>query len=236
MKKLLYSLLLAAVVMPLTSCSDNDVTVVNVPSARGTVTDDMGNTYDWVRIGDLEWTTSNARNGESIIDFTYPYYGKEYYLFSDEEVAIMESEYIPVKGNLMTYADALASAPDGWRLPSDEDWKNLERNLGMTDADNRGWRGEGVASRLMDKGGAEIGLMLGGNIRSQLLNDGNYSYDFDSNDECGYYWSSTIEPSYADHEMAYFRKLVSGVDKVERQCTVTESLFSVRWCRDATND
>lgn len=234
MNKIIYTLLLFVSVL-MVSCNDDDVTIVSSPAARGTVTDDMGNTYNWVRIGNLDWTTSNARNGKSMLDVEYLDWNWEN-LFDEEEQAELIDNYLPVHGNLMTYDDAVASAPDGWRLPSDEDWKALERALGMTDADNMGWRGEGVASRLMEKGGAEMALSLGGNIRSTVRFDGNYTYAFDSNGECGYYWTSTIEPSYVDERLAYFRKLVAGYGMVERRYTSAESYYSVRWCRDARND
>ena len=29
-------------------------------------------------------------------------------------------------GNLYTWEEALAACPEGWRLPTDEDWQNLE--------------------------------------------------------------------------------------------------------------
>ena len=235
MKKIIYGFLSLIAVMTV-SCKDDDVSVVTSPVARGSVIDDMGNNYEWVRIGNLDWTTSNALNGASMLDVEYLYWGDWENLFDDDDQEELIENYLPVHGNLMTYEEAMASAPDGWRLPSDEDWKNLERALGMSDADNMGWRGAGVASRLMDKAGVGLGLSLGGNIRSIIQNGGDYTVTFDSNGEYGYYWTSTIEPSYTDHHAAYFRKLVYGVDKVERQCTTTQSYYSVRWCRDAKTD
>jgi len=235
MKKYLYTLLLL-VPMVFTSCDDDDVNIVNVPSAQGSVMDDMGNTYNWVRIGNLDWTTSNALNGESMLYAEYIEYGAWTDLFLDETKEELKTSYIPYHGNLMDFEEAVASAPDGWRLPSDEDWKNLERALGMSDADAMGWRGAGVAARLMDKGGVGLGFTFGGNIRSILDNSGLYSFEFDSVDEAGYYWTSTINPSYDEEPTAYFRKLVNGVGGVERRCTSAESRFSVRWCRNATNN
>lgn len=32
--------------------------------------------------------------------------------------------YYTTYGNLYTYEEAVANAPAGWRLPTDEDWKN----------------------------------------------------------------------------------------------------------------
>lgn len=241
MKKIIYALL-AIAPMILVSCSDDDVDFVETPSATGIVTDDLGNIYEWVRIGDLEWTTSNAKNGSSFVDYQY------YNNFSYEYVTIpysseyedvddyVDNFYMPNYGNLMCYEEAVASAPDGWRLPSDEDWKNLERALGMTDVDNKGWRGaNGVAARLMaEDSGVKMGLKLGGStVRTQTY--GWMEMKLNSIYEKGLFWTSTKEPSY-DVSMAYFRKLVYGVDGVERQCSQTDNLMSVRWCRNAVND
>jgi len=239
MKKILYPMLLLAPVF-MTGCNDDDVTIIEAPVAQGTVMDDEGNTYDWVRIGGLDWTTSNALNGPACVDATFEGNWGPEYVFDDyddpETYAFMLDEYIPEYGNLMNYADAMSSAPDGWRLPTDEDWKALERALGMQNADNMGWRGEGVAPRLMDaESGVQMGLQLGGGIvRRQSY--GMLTLEFLNFKEFGYYWTSTLRPDPDKDEMAYYRKLVFGVGGVERQAASTEYLLSVRWCRDATND
>lgn len=238
MKKYIYTLLLL-VPMVLASCNDDDVIIETAPGARGTVVDDMGNTYGYVRIGNLEWTTSNALNGPSMVDFEcYDTYGYlDYFFYDDDDVDYVENEYMPKFGNLMTYEDAVASAPDGWRLPTDEDWKALERALGVTDADNEGWRGNDVAFRLMDAGGVEMAMTLGGILRCYRVGLSElYNYSFDNVDECGYYWTATKATSTSDQETAYFRKLVYGQGGVERRAILTNALMSVRWCRNATND
>lgn len=44
------------------SCSDDDKLPNINPAATGEYTDERdGNTYGWVRIGDLEWMTSNLK-------------------------------------------------------------------------------------------------------------------------------------------------------------------------------
>ena len=44
---------------------------------------------------------------------------------------------------LYNYEDATQACPSGWHLPSDNDWKLLELELGMEleEVDQRGWRG-----------------------------------------------------------------------------------------------
>lgn len=233
-KKIIYSILLFAPIL-LTGCKDDDVVVVN-PAARGTMTDGDGNTYGWVRIGDLDWTTSNAMNGTPCAYATYEGNWGPEDVFGSSEVDYMLDEYIPTYGNLMNYEEAMNCVPEGWRLPTDADWKNLERCLGITNVDDLGWRGDNVAPRLMAKDSdTELNLLLGGGIlRRQSY--GSLMLDFNFFKEYGYYWSSTLDPNDANGPMAYFRKLVFGVGGVERQSGSTEYLLSVRWCRNAVND
>ena len=131
MKKLLICLLASLTFM---ACSDDDTAPVVTPTERGTVTDNEGNVYNWVRIGDQDWTTTNAHNGEPFYNLTYynEYLEWEDYIFEFSSTRKrLRDKYVPVYGNLMKYEEAVASAPEGWRLPTDEDWKKLERTLGM---------------------------------------------------------------------------------------------------------
>ena len=123
MKQLLTICLLA--ILTLAACSDDGNDVNLTPTATGTVTDSEGNEYGWVRIGNLDWTTSNARNGS-------PVWNEEYYNESmgwDSSVLFDADtlEYFNAYGNLLSYEEAIVSAPEGWRLPTDDDWKSLER-------------------------------------------------------------------------------------------------------------
>lgn len=235
MKNLIYSFLLCFPFL-ISSCNDDDV-VVDAPSATGTVIDDKGNTYGWVRVGNLDWTTSNARNGLPATEFKYynnfdwvTIYSTRY---DSEQIQWMLNEYIPEYGNLMCMEEAIASAPEGWRVPTDEDWKNLERAIGISDVDKIGWRGEGVVSHLTDvDSGLGLGFQYAGGAMRRL-NLGYVNISFDNLKEYGYYWSSTASSSNSDQPMAYFRKIVYGQTGVERQHAHTGCLMSVRWCRDA---
>lgn len=54
MKKFIYAFLTLAS-LAFVSCGDDDDSLPNiVPQDRGTVTDNEGNVYDWVRIGDRD--------------------------------------------------------------------------------------------------------------------------------------------------------------------------------------
>lgn len=217
----------------ISSCNDDNLPVVT-PENRGSVTDNMGNVYEWVRIGDQMWTTENARNGLALSEARYYNgIGWRYVLPSDEDVEDFEQNYFPVYGNLMSLEDAVESAPEGWRLPTDEDWQKLERTLGMKDTQLKGFRGDGVAYSLVSSdSGPELGLLFGGGCFPKAV----YSWISMSLDYVGehaYYWTSTIDDTYQeDYPMAYYRRVTVNYGKVSRACMRSDSYLSVRWVKD----
>jgi uncharacterized protein (TIGR02145 family) len=74
-----------------------------------------GQVYGIAKVGNLTWMKENMRydmRDESVC-------------YDDDDVNCEEL------GMLYTYAGAWKACPTGWRLPSDNDWMDLERALGM---------------------------------------------------------------------------------------------------------
>ena len=107
---------------------------------------------------------------------------------TDKENGNYSSEY----GYLYTYEAALAAVPEGWRLPSDEDWKKLEAALGMEqsqiDLDNS-WRGINAGEYLKQGGASGFNALFAGcNAYVPKTNGMNYI----KKQEGAYFWTSDI--------------------------------------------
>ena len=104
---------------------------ITTPGA-GTFTDSRDDkTYKWVEIGKLIWMAENLAYLPYVSSFTsdtgifvYDYEG------SSLDAAKNQEEY-RTYGCLYSWEISLQICPDGWRLPSYDDWRDLESSLGF---------------------------------------------------------------------------------------------------------
>lgn len=238
MKKLVYFVWLMCGFLMMQACSDDESDPVVTPAQTGTMTDKDGNTYPWVRLGNLDWMAENLKSGVPFYEqTTVNMLGRTVSLVTEtteEAVRQYEKDF----GNYYTYQQALDNCPDGWRLPTDEDWKNLEQALGMSvkNSDADGWR-NGAASLMEQTAeqGTGLNLRLGGEF-CKWGYDGNSTTDSVVKPyrqyECGLYWTSTRDTT--KEERVWYRKIMSGRNQVERRKMATFAhLLSVRYVRDA---
>jgi|TARA_B100001971_G_scaffold214687_1_gene253624 TatA/E family protein of Tat protein translocase len=140
-----------------------------------------------------------------------------------------------IYGRLYTWEAALIACPNGWHLPSDNEWKTFEMALGMSqsEANNTGWRGTNEGGKMKETGtthwsspntGASntVGFTaLPGGIRTSdgsFFELGNY----------GDWWSTTEESG----TLAWSRYLYSNSDQVNRHNSTKTTSFSVRCLKD----
>jgi len=213
-----------------------------VEEGSGTVTDIDGNVYQTITIGDQEWMAENLkvthyRNGDPIPHVTD---GATWGALTTGAYC----EYDNNPSNVATYGrlynwyavdDSRNIAPEGWHVPTDEEWKQLEMYLGMSqaEADGSSWRGTDEGGKLKESGtthwaspntGAtnESGFTAlpggyrGSNGYYHLM--GNYAF----------FWSST---EYNDHD-AWYRNLTYHLSEVSRSNPNKHYGFSVRCVRD----
>ena len=102
--------------------------------ADGTFTDSRdGNEYEYKIYGTQTWMIGNLAYLPSVSPSadgseTSPYYHVYGYEGSDVEEAMAEENYL-VYGALYNWAAAVTACPDGWHLPSEEEWTVLAGHL-----------------------------------------------------------------------------------------------------------
>ena len=222
------------------SCSDDDKLPDVRPAAKGEYTDvRAGNTYGLVCIGDLEWMTENLKyqvGGLPYYECTYDVFGANYPVAVRSQLinTDFEADY-ETYGNFYTWQEAVESCPEGWRLPTDEDWKNLEMALGMSagDANAEGWRGSREATLLQQgEEGTGMALLLGGEAASTAAWETGLFWSFVG--EYGYYWSaSEVKDNGLQTATVWFRKIGAHYTTVYRGAVTLQRLMRVRCCRDA---
>ncbi len=121
------------------------------PLETSTVTDVEGNIYKTVKIGTQWWMAENLKvkkycNGDNIA------------LIKNQDTAnwrkIKSGAYsdnnTEVYYNWFAVNDSRKLSPEGWHIPSDEEWKILEKYLGMTqtEVEKIGWRGTNQGNKL----------------------------------------------------------------------------------------
>jgi len=178
-------------------------------------------------------------------------YGKKndpfYYVYdydgTDLSAAKATSNY-QIYGVLYNWAAALNSGPDGWHLPTDDEWKELELYLGMnqSQADSTGLRGTDEGSKLKATSGWEYDgngtnesgftALPGGNRLSEHYQDGvYYDYLFANSGVLSNWWSAT-ECIGSGNRLVWSRSLQFSDDKVIRRSWSKVLAISVRCVKD----
>lgn len=122
--------------------------------------------YKTVKIGNQEWLAENFAYLPYICPSDSANCGVWVYNYSGTNVSEAKETLEYKKfGGLYSWESAKELAPDGWHLPSDEEWKELERHLGIeaSDIENKTWRGaRNEANRLKEKGDIGLNVIFGG--------------------------------------------------------------------------
>jgi len=130
-----------------------DTFVVQQPALEG-VMDVDGNIYNIIEIGEQTWMKENLRvthtpDGSAISGYAY--------IDNEDSIAkygLLYTWDVAMNGSKDEGAQGIC--PEGWHIPSDDEWKQLEMELGMTSAEAdmvNVWRGSPVGT-LMKAGGA----------------------------------------------------------------------------------
>jgi len=239
MKKYFILFLLASFLIML--CCNKDST----ENETSTMTDQDGNVYQTVKIGNQWWMAENLkvthyRNGNPIPRVTSNSAWKDlrtgaYCVYNNNESYAETYGYLY---NWYAVNDNRNLAPEGWHVPSDEEWKELEMFLGMSqsEADDTGFRGTNEGSKLAgnaslwDNGGLENNSDFGVSGFSALpggyRDSSNGAFDGIGNDAS--FWSATESNS----DYAWYRYLGYYYSAVLRRYYDKQDGYSVRLVRD----
>jgi len=231
----------------LTPCatSEDEVLIEFYDDGAGNpVADNDGNTYQTVWIGTQNWMAENLKTTtfndgtaialeENDTDWAnnttsaYCWYNNDQANCADIYGALYNC-YAVETGNL---------CPDGWHVPTDEEWKTLEMYLGMSqaEADNDGWRGTNEGSKLA----GNAGLWYDSDLTSDsefgssgfAAHPGGLRYEdgtFHNKTTSGSWWSTTEFGPYN----VWNRMVHAGEININRGYVDKVNGFSVRCLRD----
>jgi len=170
-----------------------------------------GNVYKTVRIGDQVWMAENL-NYDTTGSFCY----------NDS------AYYSEIYGRLYSWETATGACPEGWRLPSDIDWQELETCLGMNPDEVRMdfWRGEDEGARLKSKQGWNGNGNGTDNYGLSILPSGYRGIygKYGLVGDYGYCWTST---GFSD-KSAWYRRFGAGRNQILRYTNNKEQGYPVR--------
>ncbi|MBN1387222.1 MAG: fibrobacter succinogenes major paralogous domain-containing protein [Bacteroidales bacterium] len=200
-----------------------------------------GNEYPWIKMGEQIWMGVNLAYLPEVSSGTTSTTIPIYYVYDYNGTNVAEakaSDNYKTYGVLYNWPAAIEACPDGWHLPSDDEWKHLEMFLGMSqeDADNTGFRGTDIGSQmsrysfLWDDGALENDPAFGSS-EFVALPGGYLSYvyaQFRTIGSDGNWWSMTD----FDTNNAWRRSINYDNSGVQRDYTYKANGFSVRCVRD----
>jgi uncharacterized protein (TIGR02145 family) len=123
-----------------------------------TVTDIDGNVYKTVKIGDQWWMAENLavthfNNGSNLDFYALDAADSLWANAVNPSYTVINDSLFGYLYNFSVIENTQNIAPEGWHVPTDEDWKILEREIGMTEEESNAlaWRGTDEAEKLAVK-------------------------------------------------------------------------------------
>ena len=200
-----------------------------------------GNAYAYVKIGNQIWMAENLSylpevqpNINSERSNSTPRFCVSDYKGNSVSEAKATNNY-QTSGVIYNWEAAKIACPEGWHLPSDEDWKELEKAIGMTqeEVDKIGWRGDGH-DKLLKATYGWVDEYAGANY------NGTDDYGFaalPSNCTCysgnfgAFWWTASTMEDYPDE--IYIRNIhISYLGEILRAGTFSDAEVSIRCVKD----
>lgn len=236
MKKTFY---LVVIVLSLFSCKKENHEDPYLKES-GTFKDSRdGHSYQWVKIGNQIWMAENlaylpkvsSPSKKSETEAYYYVYGYENYIL---DAALKSENYIKY-GALYNYPAALSASPDGWHLPTDDDWEQLaqyvsEQSGGCTKHDDD-WFGVGKHLRTITGWPYAWSNEIGTDDYGFSALPGGYRFpdgSFLNEGGSGYWWSSNV----MNASDAWSRRMSDGDNGFFRVYFGKDDCLSIRCIKD----
>jgi uncharacterized protein (TIGR02145 family) len=188
-----------------------------------------GQRYNTVQIGEQVWFAENLNIADTISYSATDNGIIEKRCHSDNENYCNTYGGIYRWSEMMQYAPSDDKAigttqgvcPSGWHIPTDEEWKTLEMELGMTreQADSSGQRGTDQGIQLRQNGTSGFEALMGGYCKF----GGCYSMG-----SAGCFFTATKASSISEWQ----RSIYSDTGKVGRSSPTDDCWYSVRCVKD----
>lgn len=176
--------------------------------------------YKTIKIGSQIWFAENFAYLPQIDTINVSVYG---YKGKSIREAKSSSSYQKF-GALYSWEFAKKLAPAGWRLPTDADWQQLEREIGINkeSVNTIGWRGtNNEVSNLKQDGETGFNIVFGG----WKTDYGEFKFQ----EQHANFWCADT----CDNERAFERLFGVKNQKIGRECGNKGCGFSVRYVKDS---
>ncbi len=205
----------------------------------GSVTDRQGNVYATVKIGTQWWMAENLRvkvynDSTPIVEVKSTAHDSVWANKTDGAFCILDNRY-GLHYNWFAVSNSKKIAPAGWHIPSDEEWKLLELQLGMSlkEANKAGWRGVNESEKLIPESstGWPASMVFGTNESGFCALPGGCRLFNGAAGEVagsGYWWSSTAGNASA----AWYRNVSTGHPTIFRYYADKNYGLTIRCVKD----
>ena len=175
-----------------------------------------GQVYKTIKIGDQWWFAENLN-----------FDTKDSWWYNDDK------ENGKKYGRLYTWNAAVIACPLGWQLPTDKDWQQLEKQVGLpeTELQKKGWRGETInmaakfdwLSKSNSITSLSFNVLPAGYRKHMQIAFFIHAISFDNMGQKAGFWSSTKIGSNA-----YYRFFETGKSGIYRYDYFRKAGFCVR--------